>query len=266
MGARRAATRFIQAAGAGIVLAVFALGCAGGTPEAASTASTPAVPSTLWLAQADGSIVAPAGEVLASELFLTRPANGGRQVAYDASHERLWYSDDHQNILSIDLTTGVAGPRLGPFSDVALWGCSVNGRARTFAIDEARNRLLVSALGGGLLAYDLDTLELSGGIGPSQLSEIEFDFRRLAVDGTADTLWYSTASGAVLELDLQRNLPTGRRIELPVSPRSIAIDEDAGTLLVIVDDGLLAIDLDTLVAGDEAAPTDAVALTWVAGR
>ncbi|MQC82261.1 MAG: hypothetical protein DWG79_00110 [Chloroflexi bacterium] len=169
------------------MLAVVALGCAGGTPEVTSTASTPAA---LWLAQADGSIVtAPTGEVLASDLFLTRPANGGRQVAYDASHERLWYSDDHQSIHSIELATGAAGPDLGPFSDVALWGCSVNGRARTFAIDEDRERLLVSALGGGLLAYDLDTLELAGAIGPSQLEGVAFDFRRLTVDGVSGTLW-----------------------------------------------------------------------------
>ncbi|MDA0352109.1 MAG: hypothetical protein O3A10_07860 [Chloroflexi bacterium] len=52
---------------------------------------------------------------------------------------------------------------------------------------------------------------------------------------------------------------------MPATPRSIAIDEGAGTLLVIVDEGLVAIDLKTLAAG-AGSPTDAVALTWVAGR
>jgi len=233
--------------------------------------------STLWFARDDGTISAlspgdapKAVDVLPvapeASAFETHPGAGGRQVAYDAAHERLWYSDDHSWIQSVDLATGERGPALGPFSDVALWGCSVTGRPRTFAVDARRDELLVSSLGGGLLAYDLDTLKMVGGIGPAEMGELAFDFRRLAVDASAGTIWFSSASNELVELDLDSESATGRRVALPAPPRSVAVDDARSQLVILVGDQLVTVDLETLAATSAAAPGGAVAVTWVSAR
>jgi hypothetical protein len=240
-------------------------------------AEPPLEASTLWFARDDGTISpllpgdAPtAVDVLPvapeASAFETQPGAGGRQVAYDAAHQRLWYSDDHSWIHSIDLATGERGPALGPFSDVALWGCSVTGRPRTFAVDPRRDELLVSSLGGGLIAYDLDTLALVGGIGPARMGEPAFDFRRLAVDASAGTVWFSTASNELVELDLDAESATGRRVALSAPPRSVAVDDARSQLVILVGDQLVTVDLDTLAATSAAAPGGAVAVTRVSAR
>jgi len=264
---------------AALLSAALLTGCGGGSVEAeASDVTQAADPSVLWFAAADGATILGDRHTEAAsipdtrlpappsiEAFVTRPGNGGRQIAYDRAHERLWYSDDHAGIASIELRSGEPGPALGPFSDIALWGCAVGGRARTFAVDERRNRLLVSSLGGGLLGYDLDTLELVSGIGPSQLGDVAFDFRRLAIDEASDTLWFSTVSGAIAAMDLGTERLTGATVAIGGVPRSISVDASGGSLLVLEADQLHVVDLETFVVADELAPAGAVALTWVSG-
>lgn len=262
----------IRSVAVSLLLALVLVGC---TTENGRVADNEGVaPSTLWFAQAEGAVVVqpltstPIDEedlrsLRASEAFATASSSAGRQIAYDHSHNRLWHSSDHALITSIDLETGLAGPTLGPFSDVALWGCSIGGRARTFAVDEARNRLLVSSLGGGVLGYDLDSLELVSGIGPSQLGDAAFDFRRLAIDEGTDTLWFSTATGSVAAMDLGSERLTGAEISGTTSPLSIAVDADRNRLLVLDPETLRAVDLDTMSTTNETAPPDVVALTWV---
>jgi len=259
---------------------------AGPAPRAASTSTNSATTDSaatssaaIWVARADGSVVsAPAIseafqqgapetalEVVAgADAFGSRPTARNRQIAYDASRQRLWYSDDHARIASVELETISAGPVLDAFSDIALWGCSVTGQPRTFVVDAKRDRLLVSSLSGGVLAFDLGTLKLVDAIGPGAFGNPASDFRRLAIASGADTLWFTTDSGDIGSLNLATRERSGRVLDAPFT-QAISIDQASGALIYLDRNGdVTSVDLGTEVATPVALSVEGVvSFTWI---
>lgn len=219
----------------------------------ASTASAPPRAATVFDAQRDGTVLVSARNgasprVIPLEAFRDSAFGTERQVAYDAPHRRLWYATDHVRIASIDIDTLQPGPAFESFSDVALFGCAVNGNPRTFAVDTQRNVLFVSMLQGNIVEYDLDTLEMQRAIAPTAFADPAVGtFRRIAVDPARHTLWYATADRRLIEMRLSDGRPTGRRAAVDASINSLAVDTQADRLVYITTNaGEHAVSLRTL--------------------
>lgn len=164
----------------------------------------------------------------------------GMQIAADTRRGVLWYSDSHTSIRSVDLATHRLGVSLGGFADVALVGCATTGDGRPLAIDSVRRQLYVPVATGGVLAYDLDTMRLSGVISSSALETETGLLPAVAVDERSGALWYGASSGAIVEIGASTHRATGRRLVYAVDAHTLrAMTVADGRLLALGADGTL---------------------------
>lgn len=229
-------------AAAAVVLAVVVLGVA--LTVRSMLAPPPAVPA-LAFTYVDGRVE---WMTAGSEGVRTVPADAlvhlyadpHTQLALDVRGSRLWYSDSHTAVRSIDLATLEPTLTLTGFADAALVGCATVSDGRPIALDVTRRRLFVPVGTGGILVYDPDTLALQSAIPTSAVETEPGLLPALAVDPRSGALWYGARSGDLVELAAGTYRPTGRR--LPYAPdahvlRSLAVTE--GQLLALAGDGSL---------------------------
>jgi len=180
---------------------------------------------------------------------------GSREVAFDPATRRLWYSDTHDAIRSINIDTGAAGPSLRGFADLSAPGCGVTSDARHMAVDLVHRRLIVPTQTGSVLFYDLDDATMNGGLGIAFFGDIvSGGFRHFASDPGTGLAWYANARGDFIEADLMRGVKTGRIIPQTAQDhgranafRELAIDGHRRLLVYrTTDERLAAFDLRTL--------------------
>jgi protein SCO1/2 len=169
---------------------------------------------------------------------------GAPTVAFDPASGRLWHSDTHSSIRSIQVDSGMPGPALDGFSDTAIPGCGLGSEGRAFSIDPIRRRLYAPLLTGQVLIYDLDGLEVRGSLPAAAFGDLLLGRYRITAADPGGALWALDAEGNALELDPERGLPTGRR----VSAQAEALRIDAGRGLLLLDGpaGSRALRLDSL--------------------
>lgn len=211
-----------------------------------------AAPSTLAFAYADGRVEwMTAGvegvRVVSADALVHLYADPRTQLAIDARGGRLWYSDTHSAVRSIDLSSLEPALTLTGFADAALVGCATVSDGRPIALDAARRRLFVPVGTGGVLVYDPDTLALQSAISASAVETEPGLLPPLAVDQRSGALWYGSRTGDLVELAAETHRPTGRRLGYAPDAhvlRSLAVHDEH--LLALAGDGVLrAYDLAT---------------------
>lgn len=230
---------------------------------AATTLRTGRAPAAWLVARADGSVVRVSGgtstTVLASwaerrPSITVEPGVklGAPVIDVDPLRRRLWHSDTHAGIASIDLESGASGPSLTSFTDTAIPGCGVTASGREFAVDPLRRVLYAPMLTGLVLAYDLDTLDVRGGIPAAAFTDLALGrYRELAVDPGGE-LWVLDAAGNAHAYDPDRAVATGRAV--PARATDIAIDAGRGLLLLREGAAMRAVSLATLESVDVDVP------------
>lgn len=228
----------------GAVILCVTVGAAvfGTVNHAELSSSSPPAAAALTLAFEDGSLArlsvgGGALEKLPAETLRSVHAVTSTQLALDRRTGLLWYSDSHTTIRSVDLQTGEPHGSLGGFADVALVGCATTGEGRPLAIDSLRRRLFVPVATGGILAYDLDTLRLTGVISAASLETEAGLLPAIAVQEPTGALWYGAADGSIAEVGGATLRPTGRRLQY-------AHDAHALRALTFAGGRLLALDMD----------------------
>ena len=204
-------------------------------------------PSVLAFAFPDGRIewVTSAGQdvrVLPSEALYHPYADPRTQLAVDTRTQRLWYSDTHTAVKSVDLQNTELVDTLTGFADTALVGCATVSDGRPVAVDSARRRLFVPVATGGVLIYDVDTLRLRDAISAGSLETEPGLLPALAVDQRSGALWYGARNGDLLELHEGSFRPSGRRISYASDAhvlRSLAVVD--GRLVALAGDGTMRV-------------------------
>lgn len=177
------------------------------------------------------------------------------QLAVDTRARRLWYSDTHSAVKSLDLDTGGSWNTLAGFADTALIGCATVSDGRPLAIDGPRRRLFVPVATGGVLIYDADTLRLRDAISVGILETEPGLLPALAVDPRSGSLWYGGREGDLVELREGSFQPSGRRISYASDGhvlRSLAVIDRR--LVALAGDGTLRVF--ELRNGEESAPPE----------
>ena len=160
------------------------------------------------------------------------------QLAIDVRGNRLWYSDSHNAVRSIDLITLEPTLTLTGFADAALVGCATVSDGRPIALDVARRHLFVPVGTGGVLVYDPDTLVLQSAIPASAVETEPGLLPALALDQRTGALWYGARNGDLVELAAGSYRPTGRRLAYAPDAhvlRSLAVID--GQLVALAGDG-----------------------------
>ncbi|MFA7297302.1 MAG: hypothetical protein WC211_09005 [Dehalococcoidia bacterium] len=218
----------------------------------AMLATPPATPGALAFAYADGRVewVTAGSEgvrALPADALVRLYADSHTQLALDVRGSRLWYSDSHTAVRSIDLATLEPTLTLTGFADAALVGCATISDGRPIALDATRRRLFVPVGTGGVLVYDPDTLTLESAIATSAVETEPGLLPALAVDPRSGALWYGARNGDLVELAAGSYRPTGRRLAYAPDAhvlRSLAVVD--GQLVALAGDGgLRAYDLAT---------------------
>jgi len=285
-GVRGATARVAVAAC--LIAVTAALAALAWTARGASDVPATSLPGSGWIvALHDGSVVQripgevervllppwserPTQDTLAAGEQLT-----SREIAYDPVRRRLWYSDTHNAVRSIDMESGAPGPFILGFADLSAPGCGLTSDARHVAIDLKHRRLVVPTLTGNVLFYSLDDMTMTGGLGVAFFGDVVYGgFRHFAIDPTSGLAWYANAQGDLVEADLERGTRTGRVIPrsrqdhgAPNAFRPLAIDPARGLLIYRTTDArFAAFDLRTLAARSEldASTADAEAITYLA--
>lgn len=203
-----------------------------------------AAPSTLALAYADGRVEwLTAGvegvRTIPADALVHLYADPHTQLAIDVRGGRLWYSDTHSAVRSVDLSSLEPALTLTGFADAALVGCATVSDGRPIALDAARRRLFVPVGTGGVLVYDPDTLALQSAISASAIETEPGLLPALAVDQRTGALWYGSRTGDLVELSARTYRPTGRRFGYAPDAhvlRSLAVHD--GHLLALAGDGV----------------------------
>ncbi|MEO8084818.1 MAG: hypothetical protein ABI780_13425 [Ardenticatenales bacterium] len=249
---------------AAIGLTLGAAACA--RPDGASmTLRTGRAPSAWLVARTDGAVERLDADGTSATVLASwagrRPAGavdpseklGAPVIAIDPLARRLWHSDTHAGIASIDLDTGAPGPSLTNFTDTAIPGCGVSASGREFAVDPLRRVLYAPMLTGLVLAYDLDTLDVRGSIPAAAFTDLALGrYRMLAVDPGGE-LWVLDAAGNAHAYDPDRAVATGRVVAAAAT--DLAVDAGRGLLLLREGAAVRAVSLATLGAVDIVVPT-----------